>query len=131
MMSKIISFEDIYCNKVMENILEMVYDLESDGVKIDVTSYQLNGILHQLYRLYESKQTLYSYVDTMNSYFATVFTDISESDMRTVTFSNILDGIFNCSEMMSPVEIERCDVNRVLKKIRKFDSKRGGNNYAR
>lgn len=131
MMSKIISFEDICCNKVMDSILEMVYDLEADGVKIEITSRQLNGILHQLYHLYEGKQILYSYVDTMNSYFATIFTDINESDAKEVTFSNILDGIFNCSAIMSPVEIERSDVNRVLKKVKRFDSRRGDNDYVR
>ena len=92
-MSKIISFEDICCNKVMDSILEMVYDLEADGVKIEITSRQLNGILHQLYHLYEGKQILYSYVDTMNSYFATIFTDINESDAKEVTFSNMASGL--------------------------------------
>lgn len=125
MMSKIISFEDIYCNKVMDNILEMVCDLEADGVRIEITSRQLSGILHQLYHLYERKQILYSYIYTMNSYFSTIFTDINDSDAKEVTFSNILDGIFNCSIMMSPVEIERKDVHKILTKVKKFDSRKG------
>ena len=61
----------------------------------------------------------------MNSYFSTIFTDINDSDAKEVTFSNILDGIFNCSIMMSPVEIERKDVHKILTKVKKFDSRKG------
>ena len=67
----------------------------------------------------------------MQSYFATIFTYISEEDISSVSFMTIIDGFFYCYEMMSPVEIERCDFNKTVSKVKSMVNWKGDGHHAR
>ena len=111
-MGDIILLEDVYCERVLDSIIDMATILENDGVAIDFTVRELKGILHQFYQLYESKRILYSYQEDMQSYFATIFTNVSDYGISNVSFSTIMDGFFQCYNMMSPVEVTKNDFQK-------------------
>ena len=123
--------EDVYCNRVMNNVIEMAMELADEGVVLDITKQELHGLLRQFYHLYQSKGIVHSYSEDMQSYFATIFTYISEEDMSSVSFMTIIDGFFYCYEMMSPVEIERCDFNKTVSKVKSMVNWKGDGHHAR
>ena len=130
-MEKVVSLEDFYCNRVMNNVIEMAMELVDDGIVWDITSQELQGLLRQFYHLYQGKGIVHSYSEDMQSYFATIFTYISEEDMSSVSFMTIIDGFFYCYEMMSPVEIERCDFNKTVSKVKSMVNWKGDGHHAR
>lgn len=130
-MEKVVSLEDVYCNRVMNNVIEMAMELADEGVVLDITKQELHGLLRQFYHLYQSKGIVHSYSEDMQSYFATIFTYISEEDMSSVSFMTIIDGFFYCYEMMSPVEIERCDFNKTVSKVKSMVNWKGDGHHAR
>ena len=130
-MEKVVSLEDVYCNRVMNNVIEMAMELVDDGIVWDITSQELQGLLRQFYHLYQGKGIIYSYQEDMQSYFATIFTYISEEDISSVSFMTIIDGFFYCYEMMSPVEIERCDFNKTVSKVKSMVNWKGDGHHAR
>lgn len=130
-MNKVISLEEIYCNKVMSNVLDMALDLEAEGIVWDITKRELRGLLTQFYRLYQSKGIVCSYQEDMQSYFATIFTYISEEQIPSISFLTIIDGFFYCYEMMSPVEIERNDFTKTVGKVKNIVNVKGDGNHAR
>ena len=130
-MDKVISLDEVYCNKVMSDVLDMAMELEDDGIVFDITREELHGILHQFYHLYQSKGIIYSYQEDMQSYFATIFTYISEEHIPSISFLTIIDGFFYCYEMMSPVEIERSDFTETVSKVKSMISLKGEGNHAR
>ena len=130
-MEKVVSLEDVYCNRVMNNVIEMAMELADEGVVLDITKQELHGLLRQFYHLYQSKGIIYSYQEDMQSYFATIFTYISEEDISSVSFMTIIDGFFYCYEMMSPVEIERCDFNKTVSKVKSMVNWKGDGHHAR
>ena len=130
-MEKVVSLEDFYCNRVMNNVIEMAMELADEGVVLDITKQELHGLLRQFYHLYQSKGIVHSYSEDMQSYFATIFTYISEEDMSSVSFMTIIDGFFYCYEMMSPVEIERCDFNKTVSKVKSMVNWKGDGHHAR
>lgn len=93
-MEKVVSLEDFYCNRVMNNVIEMAMELADEGVVLDITKQELHGLLRQFYHLYQSKGIVHSYSEDMQSYFATIFTYISEEDISSVSFMTIIDGFF-------------------------------------
>ena len=36
-MDKVISLDEVYCNKVMSDVLDMAMELEDDGIVFDIT----------------------------------------------------------------------------------------------
>lgn len=130
-MEKVVSLEDFYCNRVMNNVIEMAMELADEGVVLDITKQELHGLLRQFYHLYQSKGIVHSYSEDMQSYFATIFTYISEEDISSVSFMTIIDGFFYCYEMMSPVEIERCDFNKTVSKVKSMVNWKGDGHHAR
>ncbi len=130
-MEKVVSLEDVYCNRVMNNVIEMAMELADEGVVLDITKQELHGLLRQFYHLYQSKGIVHSYSEDMQSYFATIFTYISEEDISSVSFMTIIDGFFYCYEMMSPVEIERCDFNKTVSKVKSMVNWKGDGHHAR
>lgn len=130
-MGEVVSFEDIYCEKVANRVWNMATALEEDGVELLFMPYQIDGLLHQFYHLYQSKGIIYSYQEDMQSYFATIFTYISEEHIPSISFLTIIDGFFYCYEMMSPVEIERSDFTETVSKVKSMISLKGEGNHAR
>lgn len=130
-MGEVVSFEDIYCEKVANRVWNMATALEEDGVELLFMPYQIDGLLHQFYHLYQSKGIIYSYQEDMQSYFATIFTYISEEHIPSISFLTIIDGFFYCYEMMSPVEIERSDFTKTVSKVKSMISLKGEGNHAR
>ena len=53
-MDKVISLEEVYCNKIMSNVLDMALDLEEEGVVWNITNRELRGLLNQFYHLYKT-----------------------------------------------------------------------------
>ena len=130
-MEKVVSLEDFYCNRVMNNVIEMAMELADEGVVLDITKQELHGLLRQFYHLYQSKGIVHSYSEDMQSYFATIFTYISEEHISSISFLTIIDGFFYCYEMMSPVEIERSDFTKTVSKVKSMISLKGEGNHAR
>ena len=130
-MNKIISFEDVCCSRVCDCVLEMTSELEEEAVAIDFTYQQLNGLLHQFYQLYQQKGIAYSYFEDMQSYFATIYTDIIDYNINSVSFSTIMDGFFHCYGLMSPVDINRNDFRKTMKQVYRNNWVKGGRNHAR
>lgn len=130
-MDKVISLDEVYCNKVMSDVLDMAMELEDDGIVFDITREELHGILHQFYHLYQSKGIIYSYQEDMQGYFATIFTYVSEENIPSVSFMTIIDGFFKCYEMMSPVEIGRSDFTKTVGKVKNMVNWKGERHHAR
>ena len=130
-MEKVVSLEDVYCNRVMNNVIEMAMELADEGVVLDITKQELHGLLRQFYHLYQSKGIVHSYSEDMQSYFATIFTYISEEDMSSVSFMTIIDGFFYCYEMMTTVEIDRSDFNKTVSKVKSMVNWKGDGHHAR
>lgn len=130
-MGEVVSFEDIYCEKVANRVWDMATALEEDGVELLFMPYQIDGLLHQFYHLYQSKGIIYSYQEDMQSYFATIFDYISEEHIPSISFLTIIDGFFYCYEMMSPVEIERSDFTKSVSKVKSMINLKGEGNHAR
>ncbi len=130
-MGDIILLEDVYCERVLDSVIDMATILENDGVAIDFTVRELKGILHQFYQLYESKRILYSYQEDMQSYFATIFTNVSDYGISNVSFSTIMDGFFQCYNMMSPVEVTKNDFQKTMKHVYRIKYSKGEKYRAR
>ena len=130
-MNKIISFEDVCCSRVCDCVLEMTSELEEEGIAIDFTYQQLNGLLHQFYQLYQQKGIAYLYSEDMQSYFATIYTDIIDYNINSVSFSTIMDGFFHCYGLMRPVDINRNDFSKAMRHVYRNNWVKGGRNHAR
>ena len=130
-MEKVVSLEDFYCNRVMNNVIEMAMELVDDGIVWDITSQELQGLLRQFYHLYQGKGIIYSYQEDMQSYFVTIFTNVSDYGISNVSFSTIMDGFFQCYNMMSPVEVTKNDFQKTMKHVYRIKYSKGEKYRAR
>lgn len=130
-MGEVVSFEDIYCEKVANRVWDMATALEEDGVELLFMPYQIDGLLHQFYQLYQEKNIVYSFSEDMECYFSTIFDDVYIFGFPSLSFSIIINGFYNCYEMMNPVEIGRRDFDRVIKNVEEISFKEGDMKRAR
>lgn len=97
----------------------MFLELAEEGIELKFTDIQLRCLLDELYQLYETKEIVYQYDENMTSYFSTICQDILESNLSCVLFSDVMQGVIGCYQLMSPVEVERQDMLQVVSKVKK------------
>ena len=114
----------IHETKIGRITLQGAYQLQQDDV---MCIYGSNNSLLE----YNQKGIAYLYSEDMQSYFATIYTDIIDYNINSVSFSTIMDGFFHCYGLMSPVDINRNDFSKAMKRVYRNNWVKGGRNHAR
>lgn len=123
MVDKVINLDEIRKRETYRSVVEIFEILEDEGICLQFQNNELIILLDELYSLYESKDIIYQYSENMKCYFSTIATDIMDTEASCVLFSDVMQGVMGCYELMSPVEVEREDMSRVVGKVKK---KEGG-----
>ena len=119
MVDKVINLDEIRKRETYRSVIEIFEVLEDEGICLQFQTNGLIILLDELYSLYQSKDIIYEYAENMNCYFSTIATDIMNTEVSCVLFSDVIQGIMGCYELMSPVEVEREDMSQVIQKVKK------------
>lgn len=124
MKKQVISYEKKCIQSVFNSVFDMMDLLKEDDIFLDFSNEDIHILLQEFYKLYESKQIIYSYQEDIQTYFATIFNDVFNFSLDILSFDDIVNGFLNCYYMMSPVELEHKDF---IKTMTKVYHRKGGN----
>lgn len=119
MIDKITNLDDIRKQKTYCFVIGLFEIIEDEGTCLQFQNNELMVLLDALYGLYKSKDIVYQYAETMKCYFSTIAADMMDTGVSCVLFSDVIQGIMGCYELMSPVEIEREDMSQVIQKVKR------------
>lgn len=119
MVDSVINLDEIRKQETYRAVIDVFEILEDEGICLQFQNNELMVLLDALYGLYKSKDIIYQYAETMKCYFSTIAADIMDTGVSCVLFSDVIQGIMGCYELMSPVEIEREDMSQVIQKVKR------------
>lgn len=119
MIDKITNLDEIRKQKTYRFVIGLFEIIEDEGICLQFQDNELIWLLEEMYYLYESKDIIYQYAENMNCYFSTIAADMMDTGVSCVLFSDVIQGIMGCYELMSPVEIEREDMSQVIQKVKR------------
>lgn len=127
--TKIIYLEEVRKKQTYHKVRDLFLALEEDSITLRFQECQLKLLLEEVYQLYLSKNIIYQYSSDMILYFSTICDDIISGEMREVKFSDVMQGVVGCHQLMSPVEIEKRDLTKVISKVKRKNLIRKGGDF--
>ena len=118
-MDNIVYLEDYYKSILFERIQAMVDTLIEDySVSVIITSDEIDLIISSFYSYYESKNIIFSYLETMTNHFSDICFDVIEEE-KSLTLDFVLKKLKLYELMESQVEVNPLETSQLIKKIRK------------
>lgn len=118
-MDNIVYLEDYYKSILFERIQAIVDTLIEDySVSVIITSDEIDLIISSFYSYYESKNIIFSYLETMTNHFSDICFDVIEEE-KSLTLDFVLKKLKLYELMESQVEVNPLETSQLIKKIRK------------